>query len=287
MEIKQGIIKFLQHMEGLKRSPATITAYTKDLEQFQKSLNDKELSEITTKDIQNFLDENINNGYKSKTISRKLNSLKSFFKFLTESGIVLIDVSKPVPHPDFSTKLPRVLTETEYRSIRDAAKDNNRIYTIIEFMLQTGIRIGEISRLKIEDLKLDKTPAQVIIREDGSSPMRIIDLNNRIKSTLLEFLPHRLEVENDEGFLFNTKNGKYMMIRNIRSSINRVFKKAGVKNATVNDIRNTFIVFQLNKGVSLIKIAQTVGHKRPSSTEKYLPLMTRKKVGNGSVIQEL
>jgi site-specific recombinase XerD len=287
MNLQEARKKFTQYLDELGRSPATITAYEKDLEQLQDSIGNQEVAKITTKNLEKFLTDAGKQGYSNKTLSRKLNSIKSFFKFLNKQGKILVDPSKPIPHPDIKTKLPRVLSSTEYRSIRDAAKNNIRLYTIIEMLLQTGMRIGEISRLKLEDVKLSQDPAQLLIREYGSSPMRLVELNETASKVIKEFIPHRLEVEGDEGYLFNTKNGGNMLVRNIRSAINRVFKKAGVKNATVNDLRNTFIVNQLDKGVSLEKVAQTVGHKRFTSTEKYLPLVDRKKPGKKNRIEVL
>jgi integrase/recombinase XerC len=153
--------------------------------------------------------------------------------------------------------------------------------------MQTGLRIGEISRLKLEHLQLKSNPPQALISAFASTPMRVIELNSAAQEVIKEFIPHRLVVEKDKGFLFNTKNGGNMNIRNIRSAVNRVFQKAGIKNATVNDLRNTFIVHQLNKGVSLEKVSQVVGHRRYSSTEKYLPLLKRSKLGKGSKLVNL
>lgn len=287
MKFTEARAQFIKQLEKVGRSPATIVAYDKDLEQVEAHLGPIEVQQITTKNLQEFIKQISSNGYSSKSLSRKLNSIKSLFKYLKKQEIVLVDPSKPIPHPDITNKMPRILTATEYRSLRDAAKDNRRLYTIIELMLQTGLRIGEVSRLKLEHIKLNQDPAQLLITEFGSTAMRLVELNDTAKQVIKDFIPHRLEVANDDGYLFNTKNGSYMMVRNIRSAVNRVFKKAGVKGATVNDLRNTFIVYQLEKGVSLEKVAQEVGHKRFTSTEKYLPLLTRKKTGKKSRIVEL
>jgi site-specific recombinase XerD len=154
-------------------------------------------------------------------------------------------------------------------------------------MLQTGIRIGELSRLKLEDLQLDSNPAQMIIREHASSPMRLVEVNPKMVEIFEFYLPRRNDPKEDEGYVFNTKNGGNMIIRNIRSAVNRIFEKAGIDDATVNDLRNTFIVYQLEEGVSLAKVAQQVGHKRYSSTEKYIPLLERDNLGNGERIVAL
>lgn len=287
MKITAAVEQFLQNLKEIGRSPATITAYSKDLSQVADALSDVEIEKVTTKNLQAFIDDTLSKGFKNKTVSRKLNSIKSLFKYLHDKQVVLVDPSKPIPHPSIKPLLPNVLSETQYRGLRDATRDNVRLYTLVELMLQTGLRIGEVSRLKIEDLKLKSNPPQILITENASSPMRIVELNDRAAEIIKEFSPHRLSVEKDQGYLFNTKNGGHMIIRNIRSAVDRAFKKAGIEGLTVNDLRNTFIVKQLEAGVSLAKVAQTVGHRRFSSTEKYLPLLSRKKLGKGERIVEV
>ena len=77
--------------------------------------------------------------------------------------------------------------------------------------------------------------------------------------------------KNDIFFL--TKTGKPFLVRNIRSAVNRYFRLADIKNARVNDLRNTFIVQQLQAGIPLTTIAKIVGHRRLSTTEKYLEMV--------------
>jgi site-specific recombinase XerD len=288
MNLNEAIDKFLDNLKELDRSPATITAYSKDLEQLFEVIGNKDLEDVETENINEFVESLSEKGFTNKTISRKLNSTKSLFKFLKEEkGLIDRDPSAPVPHPDIKTKLPRVLSETEYNAVREVARPNTRLYALIETMLQTGVRIGEVSRLQLEDLQLESNPAQMIIKEHASSPMRLVEVNPKMVEIFEFYVPRRNEPEGDEGYVFNTKNGGNMIIRNIRSAVNRIFEKAGIDDATVNDLRNTFIVYQLEEGVSLAKVAQQVGHKRYSSTEKYIPLLERDNLGNGERIVAL
>ncbi len=287
MKLNEAVSKFLADLTAAGRSPATIVAYNNDLQQLVTAVGDQEVTKITTKELQKFIEGLSEQGFKNKTISRKLNSIKSLFKTLQEAEQILIDPSKPIPHPDIKAKLPRILSETEYMALRQASRSNSRLYALIELMLQTGMRIGEISRLKVEDIKFKSKPPQILISENASTSMRLIELNPLAAKCIKDFLPERMEVEADQGYLFNTKNGSNMIIRNIRSSVNRIFKKVGIKDATVNDLRNTFIAKQLDAGVSLAKVAQTVGHRRFSSTEKFLPAIERKNPGKGEKIVQI
>ncbi len=287
MKLNEAVSKFLADLTAAGRSPATIVAYNNDLQQLVTAVGDQDVTKITTKELEKFIGGLSEQGFKNKTISRKLNSIKSLFKTLQEAEQILVDPSKPIPHPDIKTKLPRILAEAEYMALRQASKSNSRLYALIELMLQTGMRIGEISRLKVEDIKFKSKPPQILISENASTSMRLIELNPMAAKCIKDFLPERMAVEGDQGYLFNTKNGSNMIIRNIRSSVNRIFKKVAIKDATVNDLRNTFIAKQLDAGVSLAKVAQTVGHRRFSSTEKFLPAIERKNPGKGEKIVQI
>ncbi|HEC64177.1 MAG TPA: site-specific integrase, partial [bacterium] len=173
---------------------------------------------------------------------------------------------------------PRVLGQMEYKALRDSSRKNIRLYTMIELLLQTGIRIGELSRLKLEDTLLSSNPKYISIGEYASNSSRKVELN----STALQALGNYLIIRNspkktESKHLFHTKSGKPVLVRNIRSSINKAFRKAGIEKATVNDIRNTFIVFQLTQGMRSDRVADVVGHQRVSSTEKYLEIVKNRK----------
>ena len=77
------------------------------------------------------------------------------------------------------------------------------------------------------------------------------------------------------------------MARNIRSLLDRYFTKADIKDIKVNDLRNTFIVYQLKSGVPIDVVSQVCGHKRISTTEKYLELIDNKEETKGIKLKEL
>lgn len=288
MLLTDAIEQYKSNLKKLGRSQSTITAYSKDLDQLQEFLDNPRLKQIGTQGLESFIESLAAKGLTNKTISRKLNSIKSFFRFLSDQGRLKADPSEPLTHPEIKQKLPNILSEAQYNALRQTAQNNERMYAIIELMLQTGMRIGEISRLKVADLDLNTDPGQILIQKYSSSPMRLIELNPKASKAMEDYLKFREqqaeEVDEDEGYVFMTKHGGHIIVRNLRASLNRILKKANLTGNTVNDLRNTFIAAQLEKGVSLAKVAQTVGHKRFSSTEKYLPLIERKNPGNGERI---
>ena len=93
------------------------------------------------------------------------------------------------------------------------------------------------------------------------------------------------ETKNDH--LFITKTGNPLLVRNIRATIDRYFKLAGIEHATVNDLRHTFVVTHLLQGASLTMISKIAGHKRISTTEKYLNYIQRDNKEEKSELLEL
>lgn len=275
--------KFHDFLKSNKRANATILAYGKDVDQllsFLEEMKKDNIVDVTSSDIQAFLMKLQGNGYTAKSVSRKLNSTRTFYRFLKVSEYVTDDPSLLVSHPKYTLSAPRILSPLEYRALRDVASGDKRIYAIIEILLQTGIRIGELAALKMDDIK----PDNIYIRPFEEREGRDVPLNKRAKEALKRYLEVRSGTES--SYVFVTKTGKPFLIRNIRDSIERYFKKAGIENAKVNDLRHTFVAHHLKSGVSLVFLSKIIGHKRLSSTERYLEFVQHKE-GNGTTLLEL
>jgi len=267
--------KFGNFLKGQKRSSSTIVAYTNDISQLEKFLKEKGVSHVNTINqdlLEEFKSQLEKEGYTSKSISRKINSLRTFFRFLEKEGVIKSNPATAISHPKYELKPPRILSKIEYRALRDACRNDARISAIVELMLQTGIRISEAANLKLEDYKGES----IYIRPYESHSGRTIPLNKSAKAALERYLAER-PANIKEKTIFVTKTGKPFLVRNIRSSIERYFEQAEIKNAKVNDLRHTWVYYQLEGGVSAATIAKLAGHKRVSTTEKYLELIPNKK----------
>jgi len=262
--------KFLEYLKKQGNTPATIVAYGKDVDQFGEYLRKKQITQVTSvlpEHIENFKDYLAKNDYTDKSICRKLNSIKAFFRFLTLNGSIEKSPATSIIYPRYEIKPPRILSQMEYRALRDCARDDPRAAAIVEILLQTGMRIGELVRLELEDIKI----TEIRIRSYSSHPERTVPLNSAVKTAVNRWLNYRPKTKNPS--LLVTKTGKTLQTRNIRSALVRLFKLAGIKNATVNSLRHTFIAHQLAAGASVALIQKIVGHKRLSTTEKYLELV--------------
>lgn len=271
LDSTQYIQKFAADLTSRRRARATIVAYTKDVGQMFEFLSHAgipDIKQVTQDHLIAYIKKMQSDNLTPKSISRKINSMKTMFRFLKAQGIVADDPAGSLDHPKFECKPPRILTKLEYRALRDACRDDARIYAIVELFLQTGIRIGELANLAVEDIK----DTELFIRAQEGHDERTVPLNKAAKNALDEYLKVRTG-NGKSNALFVTKTGKQLLVRNIRTSIDRYFRVAGIEGAKVNDLRHTFIAHHLMAGASVASISKLVGHKRSSTTEKYMDLI--------------
>ncbi len=276
--------KFIQDLNDKGRSPSTILAYRADLEQLIDFLQKKNKvlgDDVRHDDIESFRDALLNQKYTPKSASRKLNAVKTFFRWLISEGHSNFDPSKDVTHPQIDSSAPKFLSPLEYRALRDVVKSDNRIAAIVELILQTGMRISEVAGLKNENIKAEA----VTIEKYATQPERTIPFNSAAKNALNNYLSQRPNT--DSPYVFVSKNGKPLAVRNIRAAIDRYMQKAEIPQYSVNDLRTTFIVENLKRGVDLVTICQAVGHKRLSTTERYLELAVITDAGKKQKLEEL
>jgi len=177
--------------------------------------------------------------------------------------------------------MPKFLTPMQYRALRDVVRGDVRITAIVELILQTGLRISEVASLKIEGIK----DSEIKIEAYATQPERTVPLNSRAKEAIDNYKKSRPAT--NSPYLFVSKNGKPLAVRNIRASVDRYLQKAEIPDFSVNDLRTTFVVENLKAGVDMILLSQVVGHKRISTTERYLELAEIKEPGKKQILLEL
>lgn len=279
-DLKSAHNQFTEYLGTRRRARATIVAYGKDIEQlveYLANMGKKSIEEVGRDELDAFLKKLASDNYTPKSISRKINSLKTFFRFLKSAGLITTDPAVEIEHPKYEVKPPRILSKIEYRALRDACRGDARTYAIVELFLQTGVRIGELANLTLDDLK--ENELYVAAQEGHAS--RNVPLNKAAKEALQRYLEARgTSPSTANKALFITKTGKSLLIRNIRTAIDRYFRIAGIEDAKVNDLRHTFIAHHLMAGTPITTLSKLVGHKRLSTTEKYLELVKDKQVEN-------
>ena len=266
---------FVRYLKDSGKSSSTVIAYSKDIEQltehlFKQGINS--VQEIKTEHLAFFMNKLTKENFTPKSVSRKTNSTKTFFRFLKMQNHITDNAADGLKHPNVEIKAPRILSRLEYGALRDAAKDDSRTFAIIEVLLQTGVTISELAQIKILDIEFNE-PTSLTVPKINTRLGRPIPLNKAAVSAIKSYQKDRPDMKTD--FLFITKTGKPLLIRNIRATIDRYFKAAGIIKAKVNDLRHTFVAHHLSQGANLLTISKIAGHKRLSTTERYLDYIER------------
>ncbi|MCA9308624.1 tyrosine-type recombinase/integrase, partial [candidate division WWE3 bacterium] len=248
-------------------------AYSKDIEQLleyvQQAHHVQMITNLELTHLEAFMDKLSTEDYTPKSISRKTNSTKTFFRFLVDNELIAHNTADKLKHPQVEIKEPRILSRLEYGALRDAAKNDSRAFAVIEVLLQTGARISELANIKLDHIIEDNNKKQLHIPKRDGYAERTILLNKAAISAIEDYLNERPQIE-ESKHLFITKTGRPLLVRNIRATITRYFKLAGIENAKVNDLRHTFVAHHLAQGTNMITVSKIAGHKRISTTERYL-----------------
>lgn len=278
LNLEEAHKKFVEHLKEKGRARSTVIAYAKDIEQlidhlYKEGVN--HVGEIELEHLEGFMEKLENKDYTPKSISRKTNSTKTFFRYLKIEEYVEENTADDLKHPKVEPKPPRILSRLEYGALRDAARDDVRTFAILEVLLQTGIRISELAGIKLEHVKFNNGTGELHIPKRGRHEERTIPLNKAVTEAVKTYLEEERPDIEDAEHLFITKTGNPLLVRNIRATIDRYFETAGIKDAKVNDLRHTFVAHHLAQGTSLLTVSKIAGHKRISTTERYLEHIDR------------
>ena len=200
-----------------------------------------------------------------KTIAKKISIIRSFVKFLKDSGedIKLLN--------DESVKLPKTLPKpVEFRYIKEALKAADEEEELIVLLLYGfGLRISELSNLKIKDIK-DKW-----IRVTGKgTKTRNIPILPIVKDKIEVYL-----TKNRKKVYIFEKDGKKLSENSLRYKVNKIFGKIGIK-VTPHQLRHSYASDILNGGGRISDVSKLLGHSSMSTTEIYTKLDSEYKLKN-------
>jgi site-specific recombinase XerD len=214
--------------------------------------------------------------FAGSTRKRKVVVIRSFLSFLYQDGHITTDIAKKVILPFAEVSAPHILTQTECDQLRNACVNSIRDSAIIELLLQTGIKLSEITNLTLNDLQLaNSTQLQAgnsgFIRVGGRGKgERIIPLNSKASLALSDYLG--VKKDNGTSILFLNRFGEPLGERGVQKMLRKYLKRAGIDGASIQTLRHTFGVQHLTKGTSLKTIQDVMGLKDARSTAVYQSL---------------
>jgi len=251
-------------------SPHTLRSYTKDLNDFL-TFTDKEPKDIDNLDIRSFLASLHHCKLKKSSISRKLATIRSFFKFLHREGYVKKNPAKLVSSPKVPKDLPRFLSIDEVFYLMESPQGDSfkpaRDKAILELLYSSGLRVSELTSLDMSDLDIKES----LIRAKGKGRKeRILPIGQKAMEALRNYLPERMSLKRKTPALFLNARGGRLTQRSVRRILlyySRLINLEG--NFSPHTLRHTFATHLLHEGADLRSIQELLGHSSLSTTQRY------------------
>ena len=274
MDYKEAFLSYLKFEK--RYSQHTVKAYRKDIEQFKEYCLNNRADMFPPDDyrvVRGWMAHLSTGRVSSRSINRKLSTLKSFYRFLLQKGHVRFNPMGKVISPKVSRKLPVFIEQEQMVSLLedydfgdDYAGRRNQL--IIDLLYCTGIRVSELVNLKVKDVNLSSSAIRVLGKRNKE---RIIPLVREVASSIKSYLEEfRDKISSETDCLFFTNRGKpvyarfvYRIVRDYVGLVSTLEKRSP------HILRHSFATHMLNNGADLNAIKELLGHANLSATQVY------------------
>ena len=265
---------FISYLLSEKRfSSHTITAYSNDLSQFFFFLSSEydikdDVSKINFQIVRSFIADLLEKGISARSVSRKISTLKTYFRFLIRQGVIKESPMLKVVAPKSKKRLPLFIEQSQMESLlQDIMFEDNflgaRNKLIIELFYVTGIRLSELINIKITDIDFDNNLVKVLGKRDKE---RLIPISINVSNRLKNFI-NRYDVN---CFLFSSKEGKKLYTKLVYRVVKKYISKiSSISKKSPHILRHTFATHMLNNGADINAIKELLGHVNLSATQVY------------------
>jgi len=274
------VVDFQNYIEIEKgRAGNTIKAYLSDLKQFGDYLK-KPFEQALPRDVRVWMGDLKKRGCKSETISRKLSSLRQYYRFLLKEGIIEKDPLILIESPKRKKDLPEFLTLEEINRLLEYTASNiynlkgKRDHALISLLYYTGTRISELTNLRFSDIQNTENGLSLRIRGKGGKE-RLIPLSRKAQDVLSLWRMNRPNTQHD--YVFINPHEKNLYPRYVQRVLKGLAKEVGIqKRVTPHKLRHTFATHLLHRGEDLVNIQNLLGHASLSTTQIYAHTTTER-----------
>ena len=274
---------FLRYQRLEKNASSnTIAAYRRDLQQFMKFVGEKSSSSdwhgVDRMDIREWLSVLAESDHSKSTMARKSAALRSFFKFCVKRGHLTKNPMANMPSIKTEKRLPKMVTEPDIISVLNEENDPDELghplsQAILELLYSTGIRVSELTGIKLSDLDM----SQSLVKVTGKgNKQRIIPFGKQAKTALLSWLELRSVIEKEthqsHPYLFITPKGKPMYRERVYHIVKRKLSGIETSQKSPHTLRHSFATHMLDHGADVRVIKDLLGHSSLAATQVYTHL---------------
>lgn len=259
-------------------SDKTREAYSRELDFFLSYLEsmEKDCFTITTLEMEEYLKSRREDGnLETKTLSRIISSLRTFYKFLESRDAVASNPASLLEMPRIEEHLPKTLSEEEVDRLLEKIKGDDsllsvRDWCIFEVIYSTGLRISEAVGLDVSSYSKDEMTMRVVGKRGKE---RVVFLGNRAKLALDEYLsnvrPRLLKAKNrKEKALFLNRRGERMTRQAMHKRFHEIVVSLNL-DATVHTLRHSFATHMMLNGADVRSVQEMLGHSDVKTTQVY------------------
>jgi site-specific recombinase XerD len=269
------IDQFLEELRRQEKAPNTIDSYRYDLVLFSRWLdatNGEPLQahSITPTDLREYRSFLLTVEKRSPaTINRRLASLRAFFQWARAEGLCREIPTDQVKGIQSSPRAPRSLPKKDVdRLIRQVEQSSNkRDLAILQLLRHTGIRVGELTALRLSDVTVSERKGQLVVRSGKGSKYRGVPLNADARKALNDYLAVRPKSTSD--FLLLGRRSDRLSPRAVEKTVLKYAHQAGLEDVSPHTLRHTFGKSALDAGVDLVTVSRLMGHERLETTAIY------------------
>ena len=269
---REHVAAYLTHLYRRNRRPSTLRFRFTALKLFLEFINKEgksRIEEITRKEIESFIEREQDRGMSPVSVHGRLGSVKAFLRFLMEEGIVREGVLSKRLAVKLPESLPRAIDPEDIKALLSVI-DKPRNRAIVLMLLRTGMRIGELLELRMQDVDLQEQ--RVLVHEINKTGMgRVVYFSADAKAALIAWMKKK---DPREDVLFYGRAHESLTYSAVRVMFGRYLKKAGLlgKGYTLHCLRHTFASELLNAGMRLECLQPLLGHTSLEVTRRYARL---------------
>jgi integrase/recombinase XerC len=248
-----------------------------DLLKFLEQLGTKEIKNLEQIQLIRYLAELDRRGLAGVTRKKKVVVIRSFLSYLYQSGYLKINLANRVIPPFTEAKSPRFLTKSEYERLLDVSAHHPRDFAMIQLLLQTGIKLSELTQITRNDVILPSTilpdvkdMGHLNIAGSRSKKARTIPLNEKVCASLRKYF--RVGHNTQNTALFANRFGNQLGPRGVEKIVNKYMHQINISDASVHSLRHTFGMHHILSGAQLKVIQEVMGHRDSRTTSMYSSL---------------
>ena len=265
MTNEQLIKKMKEDMKMRNFSKYTYDSYLGKTRDIMRYYGEKQLEEVTTEELREFLLKYLKE--ERKLSDRTINYYNSVIRFIYEVTLDKLLNKKQIPMRKQKKTVYKVLTKEELSAFFNVC-DNFKFKTIFMLVYGSGLRIGEVANLRVEDI--DSKNMRIFVRAGKGNKERYTILPKQSLEMLREYW-RRYRQHKRRGRIFLSESGKAITVGVIRTHFRKYRKKAKIKEkATVHTLRHNFATDLIERGATLIQVKELMGHSNIRSTMVYI-----------------